>query len=322
MKRKDGFFDQIIEKENIRKAHLKARKGKGHYDEVKFVNANMDYCIDYIHDSILSETFTCSDYTVFKKQCGAKLRDIYKLPYFPDRIVHHAIMNILEPFWEKSFIRDTYSSIRGRGIHDGLKRLKKALEDTKGTQYCLKMDINKFYPSVDNEVLKSLLRKKVKDTKVLSLLDRIIDKEKGLPIGNLLSQVFGNLYLSYFDHFCKEELGAKYYFRYCDDVVVLSDSKEFLHDFFERSAQYMNDELKLQIKSNYQIFPVAARGIDFLGYVFYHTHIRLRKSIKKRMVKAVKNGDQKSFASYNGWMKHANCNNLKRKYFNESALSN
>ncbi len=322
MKRASGFFEKIIDKENIKEAHLKARRGKSHYDEVKFVNKNMDKCITDIHESLTNKSFTCSEYSVFKKQCGTKIRDIYKLPYYPDRIVHHAIMNVLEPHWEKALIRDTYSSIKCRGIHDGVRRIKRALKDVEGTRYCLKMDIKKFYPSVDNDILKLIIGKKIKDRDVIELLNTIIDKEQGLPIGNLLSQVFGNLYLTYFDHYCKEELKAKHYCRYCDDIVVLSDSKEYLHNLFTKADRYLKDELKLTVKDNYQVFPVASRGIDFLGYVFFHTHTRLRKSIKGNMIKAVSKGNTKAFASYHGWMKHADCHNLQKKYFYESAICN
>lgn len=318
MKRYKAFFERIIDKENIRLAHLKARRGKAHYKEVRFVNNNMEECIEHIHSILKNKEFTCSDYVVFIKQCGKKQREIYKLPYYPDRIIHHAIMNVLEPVWDRVFVRDTYSSIKGRGIHDGVKRMKKAMADKEGTCYCLKFDIQKFYPSIDNDILKSIIERKIKDPDTLELLNKVIDKEKGLPIGNLLSQVFGNLYLAYFDHWCKEELKAKYYFRYCDDVVVLSHSKEELHAMFVKIKQYLEENLRLAIKSNYQVFPVDARGIDFLGYVFFHDYTLLRKSIKQAMIKAVKAGNKLALPSYFGWIKHADTYNLKKKY--ESAF--
>lgn len=321
MKRYGNLYEQISSKENILAAHLKARKGKSFYKEVKFVNENIDMCVNEIHNQLVNKSYRCFDYEVFTKKCGQKIREIYKLPYFPDRIVHHAIMNVVEPLWTNTLIHDTYSSIKHRGIHKGAKRLKQSLKDREATAYCLKMDITKFYPSIDNDVLKQIIRAKIKDTDLLWLLDEIIDKERGLPIGNLLSQIFGNLYLSGFDHYCKEQLKAKHYFRYCDDVVVLAANKEYLHYFLTKSRKYLGNRLKLSVKSNFQIFPVDARGIDFLGYRFFHGYTLLRKQIKKNMLKAISSGNEKAFPSYYGWMKHANCYNLQKKYFNESTIS-
>jgi hypothetical protein len=223
-------------------------------------------------------------------------------------------MNILEPIFTKLFTADTYSCIKGRGIHGAANNLKKSLKDLENTKYCLKLDIVKFYPNVDHEVLKDLLRKKFKDQDLLWLLDEIIDSADGLPIGNYLSQYFANFYLTYFDHWIKETMQVKYYFRYADDIIILSNNKPHLHQLLFEIKEYLNNNLKLIVKDNYQIFPVESRGIDFVGYVFYHTHIRLRKSIKKRFAKAVsKTKNKATIASYNGWAKHCNSKHLLKK---------
>jgi hypothetical protein len=130
------------------------------------------------------------------------------------------------------------------------------------------LDIEKYSPSIDNEILKNIIRRKIKDVRLLSLLDTIIDSAQGLPIGNYLSQYFANLYLSGLDHYCKEVLRAQYYIRYCDDIVILHQNKDALHKMYEQIEAYMK-QLKLKPKSNWQIFPVAVRGIDFLGYRFF-----------------------------------------------------
>mgnify|MGYP001169667635 CR=1 FL=1 len=211
----------------------------------------------------------------------------------------------------------TYSCIKGKGVHAAARNISKALKDQQGTQYCLKLDIQKFYPSVNHEILKTLLRRKFKDSELLGLLDGIIDSVEGLPIGNYLSQYFANFYMSYFDHWLKEVLQLKYYFRYADDIVILSGSKAHLHQTLSDIREYLESNLKLTIKSNYQVFPVAARGIDFLGYRFYHTHILLRKRIKKSFAKAVVNGfPAPSIASYQGWAKHCHSKNLVKKLLN------
>lgn len=272
--------------------------------------------------------FRNSEYEVFTKMDSGKERKISKLPYFPDRIVHHCVMQILEPIWMKTFIADTYAALKGRGIHKGVRRVKSALRDRENTQYCLKFDVRKFYPSINHNVLKAIICRKIKDPGVLWLLDEIIDSAEGVPIGNYLSQYFGNLYLAYFDHWMKEEKSCKYYFRYCDDVVVLHSDKEFLHALFRDVEHYLAVNLKLIIKGNYQIFPVDKRGIDFLGYRFFHDYVLLRKSIaqrfKAKMLYIKQNWRQMkpisiigSVMSYRGWLQHGNCLNLTRRHVDE-----
>ena len=324
MKRYGNLYEQIYDMDNIRLAHQNARKGKKHYDEVQKVDKNPEVYFQKIHDMLKDKTFKNSKYFVFKRSFNGKEREIFKLPYFPDRIIHHCIMQILEPIWKKSLIRDTYSSIKGRGLHDGVRRIKNALKDKEGTKYCLKMDIKKFYPSVDHDVLKKIIRKKIKCNDTLWLLDEIIDSIPGIPIGNYLSQYFGNIYLSGLDHFIKEYCGIKYYFRYCDDLVLLTDTKIKLHEILQKIKVFCNS-LILKLKGNYQIFPVDIRGLDFLGYRFFHEFILLRKSIvvnfkttvtqiKKNWVTMPKSKIINSLMSYYGWIKHGDCKYLFTKY--------
>ena len=178
----------------------------------------------------------------------------------------------------------------------------------------MKIDVVKFYPNVNHQILKQMLRKKIKDNDLLWLLDEIINSADGLPIGNYLSQYFANFYLTYFDHWIKEIKGIKYYFRYADDIVILSNNKIHLHQLLSEIKQYLNDNLKLQVKDNYQVFPVVSRGIDFVGYVHFHTHTKLRKSIKKAFARAIHKGAKKStIDAYKGWTMHANTNHLLKK---------
>jgi retron-type reverse transcriptase len=271
-----------------------------------------------LHDDLVASNYHTSEYFIFQMITAAgKVREIHRLPYFPDRICHHAIMNVLEPHFVNTFIRDSYSCIKGRGIHDGAKRVRKALADADGTKYCLKLDIRKFFPSIDNQILKNLLRRKFKDSSLLFLLDEIIDSAEGVPIGNYLSQYFANFYLSYFDHWIKEKKQVKYYFRYCDDMVILSSDKQYLHYLRKEIQDYLLGNLKLSVKKNWQVFPVESRGIDFLGYVFFHSHTRLRKSIKKNFARKIKHAvglrRVEILGSYKGWCMHANCVNLYKK---------
>ena len=309
MKRLNGLYQQICSVENLQLADAKARKRKGDQYGIMLHDRNKDENIQALRDMLLNKTYTTSPYEVFKIY-EPKERDVYRLPYYPDRITHHAIMNVLEPVFVGTFTADTYSCIKGRGIHAAAWSVRKALKDVNGTQYCLKLDIKKFYPSIDHHILKTLLRRKIKDNDLLWLLDGIIDSAPGVPIGNYLSQYFANFYLTYFDHWLKEEKQLRYYYRYADDIVILAGEKAMLHQTLSDIRGYL-DTLKLSIKSNYQVYPVAARGIDFVGYRFYHTHVLLRKSIKQRFARAVARGaSQQTLAAYRGWTKHCDSKNL------------
>jgi len=319
--------------DNIREAHRNARRGKAHYKEVKMVDANPEKYFGIIQQQLKAKTYKTSQYTVFTRRDQGKERVIYRLPYFPDRIVHHCIMQVVEPIWSKVFIRDTYSSLKNRGVHDGVRRVHKALAiDHDGTKYCLKMDVKKFYPSINHVVLQRIIRNKIKDPDLLWILDEVIKSNPdGVPIGNYLSQYFGNLYLTGLDHWIKETLRCKHYFRYCDDLVILHEDKEFLHKARVEIEEKLK-ELKLTLKSNWQVFPVDVRGVDFLGYRFYKTHTLLRKRVAKQMVKrltAVKNkADAMEPAkliscvmSYYGWQKHANAWNLFTKHMSRELVN-
>lgn len=314
MKRIGNLYNKICNLDNLILAESKARKGKLKQKDIIKFDLNKEKNLLNLHKQLINNKFKNSKYHVFKIFEG-KERIIYKLPYYPDRIIHHAILHILEPIFISCFTSNTYSCIKGKGIHKALKDLTKSLKDIKNTQYCLKLDIQKFYPNIDNDILKELLKKKFKDKQLLNLLFEIIDSTNGLPIGNYTSQFFANFYLTYFDHYVKEQLKVKYYFRYCDDLVILHSNKEYLHNLRKEITEYLLINLNLNIKNNYQIFPVNKRGIDFLGYKSYHTHILLRDSIKRNFIKMIKHyKNQKSINAYNGWLKYCNSTNLKTKY--------
>lgn len=314
MKRITNVFEHISNVENLMIADEKARRHKTQSYGVRVHDKNRKDNLNRLSEMLSNQTYRTSPYDVFKIY-KPKERHIYRLPYFPDRIVHHAVMNVLQDMFVKSFTSDTYSCIPGRGIHLCMRKLRDVLrEDSEGTKYCLKIDIKKFYPSVNHKVLKSLLRRKIKDKELLWLLDEIIESAKGLPIGNYLSQYLSNFYLTYFDHWLKEELKVKYYFRYADDMVFLADNKRYLHELLNDVEAYLKSNLKLTVKENRQVFPVQSRGIDFVGYRFYHTHVGLRKSIKKSFAKAVKkNKSRSSIQSYKGWAVHCDSKHLLKK---------
>jgi len=325
MKRVSGLYEKIISIENLNEADKMARKGKGNSYGVRAHDENREANIQCLHDRLLNGEYKTSPYTIFMIK-EPKERIIYRLPYYPDRIVHWAIMLQLEPIWMSVFTSDTYSCLKGRGIHGTAKKVNECLRnDPEGTQFCLKIDVHKFYPSIDHETLKKIVRKKIKDFKLLCILDEIIDSvPSGVPIGNYLSQYFANLYLSYFDHWVKEVKHVKYYFRYCDDMVFLAYDKGFLQTLLKDIKQYLKEGLKLELKGNYQVFPVASRGIDYVGYCFFHDHVLLRKRIKVNMMrklsalkrKNIQGAERKrQIAAYWGWVNQpfASTHNLIKK---------
>lgn len=322
MKRYNNLFDKIVSLDNLYEADKKARRQKSHRPEVMLFDKNKDKLLLDLQRKLINGEYETSEYYVFKIY-EPKEREIFKLPYYPDRIVHHAIMNIMEPIWVSAFIKGTYSCIRKRGIHKALRDVKFALKDEINTQYCLKLDIRKFYPSIDHDILKTIIRKKIKDKRLLSLLDEIIESAQGVPIGNYLSQFFANLYLTYLDHWIKEQKKVRYYFRYADDIVILGGDKQQLRDLFYDIQDYLNNKLKLNFKDNWQIFKVDSRGIDFVGYRVFHTHTLLRKRIKKRFCKKINKLNKKQnldkdtykqkICSYIGQIKYCNGRNLLNK---------
>ncbi|MFN7703470.1 MAG: reverse transcriptase domain-containing protein [Chryseotalea sp.] len=319
MKRINNIFDKIASIENLQLADLKAQKGKSNQYGVKLHLRNQEQNIIALHNTLLNGNYKTSRYDVFTIY-EPKERLVYRLPYYPDRITHHAVMNVLEPIFVNTFTKDTYSCIKGRGIHKLFYTLKQDLVNENQTRYCLKFDIKKFYPSIDHDILKSLIRKKIKDHRLLKLLDEIIDSAPGLPIGNYLSQYLANFYLSYFDHWIKEQKAVKYYYRYADDIVILHSDKQVLHNLLSDIKQYLKS-LKLEVKDNHQVFPVAARGIDYVGYKFFHSHILIRKSIKKSFArKMASNPNHASQASYLGWLKHCDAKHFTKTILKDEKL--
>lgn len=266
MKRIGNLFNRIISYENLVRAEKKARLGKTKRYGVKKFDRNPYENLVRLQKALIEDTYRTSEYCVYTiiADRGNKEREIYRLPYYPDRIVHHAIMNVIEPYLVSRFTADTFNCLKGRGIHYGVKRLKRDLKADK--------------------------------------------------VGNYISQFAANLNLTWFDRWIKQVLKIKYYYRYCDDIVILHPDKDYLRYCLQEIEKYLADNLKLKVKRNWQIFPVEVRGIDFIGYVFYHGHTLLRKDIKKKFIHKLsyKSNNKRlaSLAAYWGWCKYGNCHNL------------
>lgn len=314
MKRHGNLYEKIISIENLELADVKARKKKHHQRGIKAHDKNRESNILKLHEVLKTDTFQTSPY-IYKTIYEPKEREISILPYYPDRIVQRAIMNVMQPIWYPTFTADTYSCIPGRGTHKASYRLREVLQDIDGTTYCLKLDVKKYYQSVKHPVLREIILKKVKDVRLLKLLDNIIASSPGLPIGNYISQAFANLYLTPFDHYVKETIGVKYYFRYMDDMVILSEDKNYLQIILAFITEYLYEELGLTVKGDYQVFSVATRGINFVGYPTFHKYALVRKRTKNNFIRAVRTGaSRESIESYKGLLGHCDSYKLLQKY--------
>ena len=362
------LFNSICSMDNLYRAYQNAKSGEGWYKEVKQIEKRPFYYLAGLQYMLKNHLFKTSEYEIFILNEGKKKRDVYKLPFFPDRIAQWAILQVIEPFLVANMTTDTYSAIPGKGIQpivndlrgyyktkrvDGKKKSvwvpSILLSDEENTRYCYKIDLHHYYQSINHEVLKQKFRKVFKDPELLWLLDEIVDSintateedlielslsgeievdpNTGIPIGNYMSQYSGNFYLSSFDHWVKEELHVKHYYRYMDDVVIFASSKEELHEIHRKVTAYTRDYLHLNIKGNYQIFPTKVRGVDFVGYRFFGEYTLLRKSTAinfKRKMRACRKKMENnipptysewcSFNSYKGWLGNCDSYRLFKKY--------
>lgn len=327
MKRHGNLFHRIVSLPNLWTAHCNARKGKRHYAGVQLVNDEGERLLRELQASLIDKSFTTSPYRT-RQVHKPKERTIYILPYYPDRIVQHAVMNVIQPIWDNIFIHDVYSAIPGRGLHAALAHLDEFLEDADRTKYCLQFDIKSFYPSVNHDILMNLIRRKIKCRDTLWLLEDVVRSPGGrtnIPIGNYLSQYFANIYLNWFDHWLKEDKRILYYIRYGDDAVILDYSKRFLHELLDEIERYLQDKLDLRLNPKTQIYPVDARGIDFLGYrTFRHFRLLRKRSADRFKAKVQEIREHhaemsaqhivSSIMSYVGWLEHGDCYNLLRKH--------
>ncbi|MCX6716859.1 MAG: reverse transcriptase domain-containing protein [Candidatus Taylorbacteria bacterium] len=291
-----------------------------------------DYLFELSKD-LQTETYKHSKYVEFYI-CDPKRRHIHKASVI-DRFLHHAIFRIIEPIYDKKFIFDSYSSRHSKGIHKAHKRFHsfawKLSQNNTRTVWVLKCNIKKFFDSVDHDILIQILIKTIYDDKVISLLQNIIKSfetksKKGIPLGNLTSQLFSNVYLDVFDQYIKRELRIKHYIRYADDFVFLDPDKDNLSKLLPIITEFLEKRLSLSMHPNKVYIRKFSQGIDFLGYVIFPHHSVLRTKTKRRILKKIrilkysldKNLISKEFfeqvmASYHGLLKHCMGKGLKKK---------
>lgn len=329
MKRVNHIFEKFVTLDNLRDAAEKCANGKKHYHAVEKFYGKFESNIADLQTELLFGTYRLGEYRIKTVNERGKERKIYVLP-FRDRVVQRALGNVLDPIIIRRLNPCTHASIKGRGIHAAKNQVEKYLLDTKGTQYCLKIDVRHYFESINHAVLKEQWRRVVKDKKILRIIDQIIDSvspEEGVPIGNYFSQLAANLYLSWFDRWVKEELKIKYYMRYMDDMVFFAETPWELRKQFREIDWKLCSELYLGIKDNWQIFNVDARAVDVVGYRMGHNNTILRKTTfqntrKSCAVIAHKHSAEEitypeycSVQSLKGWSMHGNDETIRKNYY-------
>lgn len=272
-----------------------------------------------LHDDLKNKIYKHGNYEAFKIN-DPKPRDIHKAKV-RDRLLHHAIYRILYPYFDKKFISDSYSCRIKKGTHKAIYRLesfiRKVSKNNTKTCWVLKCDIKKFFANIDHNILKSILEKHVQDKDILWLLGQVIDSfETGLPFGNLTSQLLVNVYMNEFDQFIKIKLKVKYYIRYADDFMILSEDKKHLENILPEISRFLKGNLRLTLHPNKVFTKTIFSGMDFLGWVHFPKYRVLRTNTKRRMLKNLKNNPKKeTTASYLGMLKHGNSHKIQKKVF-------
>lgn len=317
MRREGNIIQEITEYSNVEESFCYVLRGpKRHASQQgRLLIENKENVIADISRRISDGSFRIKDYHIEEIVEAGKKRKLIILSLY-DRIAINAIMTVVDKHVKPRLIRTTSASIKGRGMHDLMLYIHRDMvDDPDGTQYAYKFDIHHFYECVDQDIMMSCVRHAFKDEKLIEILDRLVRiLPKGIGIGPRSSQGLGNLLLSvYLDHVIKDEHAIPYFYRYCDDGLILAGSKselwvarDIVHDCIEAAG--------LTIKNNERIFPVT-EGIDFLGYVIRPDYVRLRKRVKQNFARKIKDVKSKGrrqelIASFYGMAKHADCENL------------
>lgn len=322
MKRIKNLWDDFISKDNFDYAAYRAVRGKRSKSQIKRFCAAREENLEKLRKIIRDGKFTTSQYKL-KKIFEPKERIIYILPLYPDHIVHHALVNILGPIWQKTFIYDSFACVPGRGLHAASRR---TMDFVRRNNYVLQCDIRKFYPSMDHDVMMKILRRKIGDKRILGILENIVrsgGNGKNIPIGNLTSQWLGNVYMNELDHFVKETLRWPDYIRYCDDFCLFGNNKNDLRTAAKIIKKFLGEHLKLEF-SRISLRPVHL-GVPFIGLRHFRKFILMRPGayhkIRTRFRAIKKHNDisdhaRQQIAALTGWMRIASTYNFKSEVDN------
>lgn len=342
MKTAKHILDEICTFKNVITAYKKARKCKRYRPTVLELETDREYNLLRVIEDIRNGTYRAGRYFVFKV-FEPKERLIMALPFY-DRVIQHAIVNIIEPIFEKRFVFHSYACRKDKGAHaasDTLSRWLYNLQVRQGKKiYAIKADIHHYFQSIDHEVLKAEVRRYISDKAVLKILDHIIDHNGiypdgvGIPVGNLTSQLFANVYLNILDHYIKHTLGVRYYLRYMDDFIILGEDPAELREILEKIETFVNERLHLALNPKTTII-AAKNGVDFVGYRHFPSFRILRKGATRRIKKllhAFKTGEvdeelfDRSMESRIGHARHADtfklCEELREEMKQTKLITN
>ncbi len=303
-------FEDIICIENLLLAWQEFLVGKKQKKDVQEFQFNLMDNILALHHDLANGTYQHGGYYEFNIN-DPKLRIIHKATV-RDRLLHHAVYRVLYPYFDERFIFDSYSCRLEKGAHRAEIRFKrfawKVSENNTRTSWILKCDIKKFFHSIDQSILLKLLDDSISDKRIVNLLQNIVSSfRSGLPLGNLTSQLFCNIYMNEFDQFVKHELKIKYYIRYADDFVLFSEDKGYLQEIIPKLADFLEERSRLQLHPDKVFIKTLSSGVDFLGWVNFFDHSVLRTVTKKRMLTRV---NTKNKSSYLGMLRHGNAYNI------------
>jgi retron-type reverse transcriptase len=314
-------YESIISVENLLEAWKEFIKGKHKRVDVQEFGRYLMHNVLELHRELSVGTYRHGGYHHFRI-ADPKPRDIHKASV-RDRLVHHAIYRVLYPFFNRTFVADSYSCRIGKGTHKAMNRFRefacKVSKNDTRTCWVLKCDIRKFFASIDQRVLMEIIDAYILDDRIRALIGNIISSfnsgaiGKGLPLGNLTSQLLVNVYMNEFDQFVKHKLKTKHYIRYSDDFVTLSSSRDELLKILPYMEVFLRDRLKLSLHPDKVSIETLASGVDFLGWVHFPDHRVLRTSTKRRMLKALSgNPKEETAMSYRGMLSHGNAHKLSK----------
>ena len=312
-------YNYIISLDNLLEAWQEFLKGKRGRKDVQEFELDLMANILSLHKELEDKTYKHSDYHAFNIS-DPKPRNIHKASV-RDRLLHHALYRQLYPFFDRTFIYDSYSCRNSKGTHKAINRFRdfayQASKNHTKTVWILKCDIKKFFASVDHFILKRIISNYILDQDIRWLLFQVIDSfetsfDKGLPLGNLTSQLLVNIYMNEFDQYIKHKLKVRYYIRYADDFAIFSEDKQYLEETLSKIDLFLKSELRLNLHPNKVSIETIASGVDFLGWVHFVDHRVLRSVSKRRMFRTiqVKQGDNETVQSYLGLLKHGNSHSL------------
>ena len=333
MPKRVGFlYEKMCNKDLIRIAIINSSQHKRHRHDVQKVIRNMDKYVDKTYDILINEAFKPS---IPKKRMrydtpSHKEREISVVPYWPDGVVHQLMVLVLKDVFMRGMYSWTCATVPGRGGARAKKYVQCAIrQDVKGTKYILKLDVKRFYPSINHEKVMVALSRKVKDKRFLNMVSAILDtSDAGLPIGFYICQWLANFYLEPLDRYICSLDGCEYYVRYMDDMVIMGRNKKKLHKIRKLIDAFLNEKLLLTMKENWQVFPLKARPLDFVGVKQYRKYCTLRKRTFLRFIRQCRRALRRRAKGWSipprmaaglisraGLLKGVNCYKARQKYY-------